>query len=82
MISEISGLMIFQKLSLSCSRSSFYFIQSDRFKSSEKAIWCVNRFRYIKKQLHRLIFTENMLIGILSIFSACSLDLSFRNFSY
>ena len=31
MISEISGLMIFQKLSLSCSRSSFYFIQSDRF---------------------------------------------------
>ncbi len=50
MISEISGLMIFFR-SYHCLVLVLLSTLFNRivFKSSEKAIWCVNRFRYIKK---------------------------------
>ncbi len=50
MISEISGLMIFSEVIIVL--FSFFFLLysiGSFLKSSEKAIWCVNRFRYIKK---------------------------------
>ena len=57
----------------------FYCIQSGRFKSTKKQFGILTVLGISQKQLKRLIFIENMLIGALSIFLAFNLDLSFHS---
>ena len=55
----------------------FYCIQSGRFKSTKKQFGILTVLGISQKQLKRLIFIENMLIGALSIFLAFNLTCLF-----
>ena len=57
----------------------FYCIQSGPFKSTKKQFGILTVLGISQKQLKRLIFIENMLIGALSIFLAFNLELSFHS---
>ena len=61
---------------------SFSFTIFNRYflKSAKKAIWDFNSTWHIPKQLKRLVFLENMLIGVLSIFFGIQLGLVFSQF--
>ncbi len=58
---------------------SFTVFNRDVFKSTKKQFGILTVLGISQKQLKRLIFIENMLIGALSIFLAFNLDLSFHS---
>ncbi|MDA1908386.1 ABC transporter permease [Bacillus cereus] len=81
MISEISGLMIFSEVIIVL--FSFFFLLysiGSFLKVRKKQFGVLTVLGISKKQLHRLIFTENMLIGILSIFFGMQFGLVFSQF--
>ncbi|NKW93710.1 FtsX-like permease family protein [Bacillus toyonensis] len=81
MISEISGLMIFSEVVIVL--FSFFFLLysiGSFLKVRKKQFGILTILGISKKQLHRLVFTENMLIGILSIFFGMQFGLVFSQF--
>ncbi|QWI69954.1 ABC transporter permease [Bacillus mycoides] len=81
MISEISGLMIFSEVVIVF--FSFFFLLysiGSFLKVRKKQFGILTILGISKKQLHRLIFTENMLIGILSIFFGIQFGFVFSQF--
>ncbi|WP_144559520.1 FtsX-like permease family protein [Bacillus thuringiensis] len=81
MISEISGLMMFSEVVIVL--FSFFFLLysiGSFLKVRKKQFGVLTVLGISKKQLHRLIFTENMLIGILSIFFGMQFGLIFSQF--
>ncbi|MDM5464749.1 FtsX-like permease family protein [Bacillus cereus] len=81
MISEISGLMIFSEVVIVL--FSFFFLLysiGSFLKVRKKQFGILTVLGISKKQLHRLVFTENMLIGILSIFFGMQFGLVFSQF--
>ncbi|MCQ6566931.1 ABC transporter permease [Bacillus mycoides] len=81
MISEISGLMIFSEVVIVL--FSFFFLLysiGSFLKVRKKQFGILTVLGISKKQLHRLVFTENMLIGILSIFFGTQFGLVFSQF--
>ena len=58
----------------------FSYIQLEHFKCSEAAIRDTLTLGISQRQLKRLLFTENMIIGILSIFIGIQGGLVFSNF--
>ncbi|QWI51766.1 FtsX-like permease family protein [Bacillus mycoides] len=81
MISEISGLMIFSEVVIVL--FSFFFLLysiGSFLKVRKKQFGILAVLGISKKQLHRLVFTENMLIGILSIFFGMQFGLVFSQF--
>ncbi|EJS78278.1 FtsX-like permease family protein [Bacillus cereus] len=81
MISEISGLMIFSEVVIVL--FSFFFLLysiGSFLKVRKKQFGVLTILGISKKQLHRLVFTENMLIGILSIFFGMQFGLVFSQF--
>ncbi|PEU75642.1 ABC transporter permease [Bacillus cereus] len=80
-ISEISGLMIFSEVVIVL--FSFFFLLysiGSFLKVRKKQFGILTILGISKKQLHRLIFTENMLIGILSIFFGMQFGFVFSQF--
>ncbi|PGT50524.1 ABC transporter permease, partial [Bacillus cereus] len=81
MISVISGLMIFSEVVIVL--FSFFFLLysiGSFLKVRKKQFGILTILGISKKQLHRLIFTENMLIGILSIFFGMQFGFVFSQF--
>ncbi|MED1431954.1 ABC transporter permease [Bacillus mycoides] len=81
MISEISGLMIFSEVVIVF--FSFFFLLysiGSFLKVRKKQFGILTILGISKKQLHRLVFTENMLIGILSIFFGIQFGFVFSQF--
>ncbi|MED1559684.1 ABC transporter permease [Bacillus paramycoides] len=81
MISEISGLMIFSEVVIVL--FSFFFLLysiGSFLKVRKKQFGVLTVLGISKKQLHRLVFTENMLIGILSIFFGMQFGVVFSQF--
>ncbi|MBJ8054002.1 ABC transporter permease [Bacillus cereus] len=81
MISEISGLMIFSEVVIVL--FSFFFLLysiGSFLKVRKKQFGILTALGISKKQLHRLVFTENMLIGILSIFFGMQFGFVFSQF--
>ncbi|MDM5430128.1 FtsX-like permease family protein [Bacillus mycoides] len=81
MISEISGLMIFSEVVIVF--FSFFFLLysiGSFLKVRKKQFGILTILGISKKQLHRLVFTENMLIGILSIFFGIKFGFVFSQF--
>ncbi|EJS02134.1 FtsX-like permease family protein [Bacillus mycoides] len=81
MISEVSGLMIFSEVVIVL--FSFFFLLysiGSFLKVRKKQFGVLAVLGISRKQLHRLIFTENMLIGILSIFFGMQFGLVFSQF--
>ncbi|EJQ50190.1 hypothetical protein IEE_00588 [Bacillus cereus BAG5X1-1] len=81
MISEISGLMTFSEVVIVL--FSFFFLLysiGSFLKVRKKQFGILAVLGISKKQLHRLVFTENMLIGILSIFFGMQFGLVFSQF--
>ncbi|MBK5507715.1 FtsX-like permease family protein [Bacillus sp. TH12] len=81
MISEISGLMIFSEVVIIL--FSFFFLLysiGSFLKVRKKQFGILTVLGISKKQLHRLVFTENMLIGILSIFFGMQFGFVFSQF--
>ncbi|EOP34110.1 FtsX-like permease family protein [Bacillus cereus] len=81
MISEISGLMIFSEIVIVF--FSFFFLLysiGSFLKVRKKQFGILTILGISKKQLHRLVFTENMLIGILSIFFGIQFGFVFSQF--
>ncbi|QWI77060.1 ABC transporter permease [Bacillus mycoides] len=81
MISEISGLMIFSEVVIVL--FSFFFLLysiGSFLKVRKKQFGILTVLGISKKQLHRLVFTENMLIGILSIFFGMQFGFVFSQF--
>ncbi|PQZ55802.1 MULTISPECIES: FtsX-like permease family protein [Bacillus] len=81
MISEISGLMIFSEVVIVL--FSFFFLLysiGSFLKVRKKQFGILAILGISKKQLHRLVFTENMLIGILSIFFGMQFGFVFSQF--
>ncbi|PFK11968.1 FtsX-like permease family protein [Bacillus cereus] len=81
MTSEISGLMIFSEVIIVL--FSFFFLLysiGSFLKVRKKQFGVLTVLGISKKQLHRLIFTENMLIGILSIFFGMQFGFVFSQF--
>ncbi|MCW9131992.1 ABC transporter permease [Bacillus paramycoides] len=81
MISEISALMIFSEVVIVL--FSFFFLLysiGSFLKVRKKQFGILTVLGISKKQLHRLVFTENMLIGILSIFFGMQFGLVFSQF--
>ncbi|MGH0426503.1 FtsX-like permease family protein [Bacillus pretiosus] len=81
MISEISGLMIFSEVVIVL--FSFFFLLysiGSFLKVRKKQFGVLTVLGISRKQLHRLVFTENMLIGILSIFFGMQFGLVFSQF--
>ncbi|HDR3888603.1 TPA: ABC transporter permease [Bacillus cereus] len=81
MISEISGLMIFSEVVIVL--FSFFFLLysiGSFLKVRKKQFGILSVLGISKKQLHRLVFTENMLIGILSIFFGMQFGFVFSQF--
>ncbi|WP_088293108.1 FtsX-like permease family protein [Bacillus mycoides] len=81
MISEISGLMIFSEVVIVL--FSFFFLLysiGSFLKVRKKQFGILTILGISKKQLHRLVFTENMLIGILSIFFGIQFGFVFSQF--
>ncbi|MGY3418984.1 putative ABC transport system permease protein [Bacillus mycoides] len=80
-ISEISGLMIFSEVVIVL--FSFFFLLysiGSFLKVRKKQFGILTVLGISKKQLHRLVFTENMLIGILSIFFGMQFGFVFSQF--
>ncbi|MEB9612593.1 ABC transporter permease [Bacillus cereus] len=81
MTSEISGLMIFSEVIIVLFSVFFLLYSIGSFlKVRKKQFGVLTVLGISKKQLHRLIFTENMLIGILSIFFGMQFGLVFSQF--
>ncbi|MFC8056158.1 FtsX-like permease family protein [Bacillus cereus] len=81
MISEVSGLMMFSEVVIVL--FSFFFLLysiGSFLKVRKKQFGILTILGISKKQLHRLVFTENMLIGILSIFFGMQFGLVFSQF--
>lgn len=81
MISEVSGLMIFSEVVIVL--FSFFFLLysiGSFLKVRKKQFGILTILGISKKQLHRLVFTENMLIGILSIFFGIQFGFVFSQF--
>ncbi|KXY33610.1 ABC transporter permease [Bacillus cereus] len=81
MISEISGLMIFSEVVIVF--FSFFFLLysiGSFLKVRKKQFGILTILGISKKQLYRLVFTENMLIGILSIFFGIQFGFVFSQF--
>ncbi|MGG0646141.1 ABC transporter permease [Bacillus mycoides] len=81
MISEVSGLMIFSEVVIVL--FSFFFLLysiGSFLKVRKKQFGVLTVLGISRKQLHRLVFTENMLIGILSIFFGMQFGLVFSQF--
>ncbi|MBE7121601.1 FtsX-like permease family protein [Bacillus cereus] len=81
MISEISSLMIFSEVVIVL--FSFFFLLysiGSFLKVRKKQFGILTVLGISKKQLHRLVFTENMLIGILSIFFGMQFGFVFSQF--
>ncbi|MGU3368802.1 FtsX-like permease family protein [Bacillus mycoides] len=81
MISEISGLMIFSEVVIVL--FSFFFLLysiGSFLKVRKKQFGILTVLGISKKQLHRLVFTENILIGILSIFFGMQFGFVFSQF--
>ncbi|MGE7873296.1 FtsX-like permease family protein [Bacillus paramycoides] len=80
-ISEIAGLMIFSEVVIVL--FSFFFLLysiGSFLKVRKKQFGILTVLGISKKQLHRLVFTENMLIGILSIFFGMQFGFVFSQF--
>ncbi|HDR6311041.1 TPA: ABC transporter permease [Bacillus cereus] len=81
MISEVSGLMIFSEVVIVL--FSFFFLLysiGSFLKVRKKQFGVLTVLGISRKQLHRLVFMENMLIGILSIFFGMQFGLVFSQF--
>ncbi|PFI44415.1 ABC transporter permease [Bacillus cereus] len=81
MISEISGLMIFSEVVIVL--FSFFFLLysiGSFLKVRKKQFGVLTVLGISRKQLHRLVFMENMLIGILSIFFGMQFGFVFSQF--
>ncbi|HHT7188113.1 TPA: FtsX-like permease family protein [Bacillus cereus] len=81
MLSEISGLVIFSEVVIVL--FSFFFLLysiGSFLKVRKQQFGILTVLGISKKQLHRLVFTENMLIGILSIFFGMQFGLVFSQF--
>jgi putative ABC transport system permease protein len=81
MSSEISSLMIFSEVVIVL--FSFFFLLysiGSFLKVRKKQFGILTVLGISKKQLHRLVFTENMLIGILSIFFGMQFGFVFSQF--
>ncbi|MFZ3197699.1 MAG: ABC transporter permease [Bacillus mycoides] len=81
MISEVSGLMIFSEVVIVL--FSFFFLLysiGSFLKVRKKQFGILSILGISNKQLHRLVFTENMLIGILSIFFGMQFGFVFSQF--
>ncbi|MED2014487.1 ABC transporter permease [Bacillus wiedmannii] len=81
MNAEISGLMIFSEVVIVFFSFFFLLYSIGTFlKVRKKQFGVLTVLGISRKQLHRLIFTENMLIGILSIFFGMQFGLVFSQF--
>ncbi|MFD3216053.1 FtsX-like permease family protein [Bacillus sp. BR_7a] len=81
MISEISGLMIFSEVVIVFFSFFFLLYSIGTFlKVRKKQFGVLTILGISRKQLHRLVFMENMLIGILSIFFGMQFGLVFSQF--
>lgn len=81
MISEISGLMIFSEIVIVFFSFFFLLYSIGTFlKVRKKQFGVLTVLGISRKQLHRLVFMENMLIGILSIFFGMQFGLVFSQF--
>lgn len=81
MISEISGLMIFSEVVIVFFSFFFLLYSIGTFlKVRKKQFGVLTVLGISRKQLHRLVFMENMLIGILSIFFGMQFGLVFSQF--
>ena len=81
MISEVSGLMIFSEVVIVL--FSFFFLLysiGSFLKIRKKQFGVLTVLGISRKQLHRLVFMENMLIGILSIFFGMQFGFVFSQF--
>ncbi|PFL22496.1 ABC transporter permease [Bacillus cereus] len=81
MISEVSGLMIFSEVVIVL--FSFFFLLysiGSFLKVRKKQFGVLTVLGISRKQLHRLVFMENMLIGILSIFFGMQFGFVFSQF--
>ncbi|EEL26447.1 ABC transporter permease protein [Bacillus cereus Rock1-15] len=81
MTSEISGLMIFSEVVIVFFSFFFLLYSIGTFlKVRKKQFGILTILGISRKQLHRLIFMENMLIGILSIFFGMQFGVVFSQF--
>ncbi|RWS41126.1 ABC transporter permease [Bacillus mycoides] len=81
MISEVSGLMIFSEVVIVFFSFFFLLYSIGTFlKVRKKQFGVLTVLGISRKQLHRLVFMENMLIGILSIFFGMQFGLVFSQF--
>ncbi|MDP1459248.1 ABC transporter permease [Bacillus wiedmannii] len=81
MNAEISGLMVFSEVVIVFFSFFFLLYSIGTFlKVRKKQFGVLTVLGISRKQLHRLIFTENMLIGILSIFFGMQFGLVFSQF--
>ncbi|PFD90041.1 ABC transporter permease [Bacillus anthracis] len=81
MVSEISGLMIFSEVVIVFFSFFFLLYSIGTFlKVRKKQFGVLTVLGISRKQLHRLVFMENMLIGILSIFFGMQFGLVFSQF--
>ncbi|HHB1767332.1 TPA: ABC transporter permease [Bacillus cereus] len=81
MVSEISGLMIFSEVVIVFFSFFFLLYSIGTFlKVRKKQFGVLAVLGISRKQLHRLVFMENMLIGILSIFFGMQFGLVFSQF--
>ncbi|BCD31888.1 ABC transporter permease [Bacillus cereus] len=81
MTAEISGLMIFSEVVIVFFSFFFLLYSIGTFlKVRKKKFGVLTVLGISRKQLHRLVFMENMLIGILSIFFGMQFGLVFSQF--
>ncbi|PHC87405.1 ABC transporter permease [Bacillus wiedmannii] len=81
MTSEVSGLMIFSEVVIVFFSFFFLLYSIGTFlKVRKKQFGVLTILGISRKQLHRLVFMENMLIGILSIFFGMQFGLVFSQF--
>ncbi|AYF08827.1 ABC transporter permease [Bacillus wiedmannii] len=81
MTAEISGLMIFSEVVIVFFSFFFLLYSIGTFlKVRKKQFGVLTVLGISRKQLHRLVFMENMLIGILSIFFGMQFGLVFSQF--
>ncbi|MDC7747802.1 ABC transporter permease [Bacillus cereus] len=81
MTSEISGLMIFSEVVIVFFSFFFLLYSIGTFlKVRKKQFGVLTILGISRKQLHRLVFMENMLIGILSIFFGMQFGVVFSQF--
>ncbi|MGN4447677.1 FtsX-like permease family protein [Bacillus cereus group sp. MYBK79-1] len=79
--SEISGLMVFSEVVIVFFSFFFLLYSIGTFlKVRKKQFGVLTVLGISRKQLHRLVFMENMLIGILSIFFGMQFGLVFSQF--